>query len=193
MGSEPVRIALIGAGRMGRVHLDALQCADAVELAGVVEPVAATRQDLAAGGVGNTYATVEELLERDRPDGVLIAAPSDQHPALASQLGVQVYNTAVVEAAGRRIQVITTDEADIALAILRALRARETTICFATGHGEYDIYNFAFHTHFEGVQGHSHNIEGVGVVQMQQHGVGRLRRAIEKLGLAVRKVTVLVA
>jgi hypothetical protein len=95
-----------------------------------------------------------------------------------------------VRTGDRRVQVITTDEADIALAILRAVRARETTICFATGHGEYDIDNFAFHTHFEGVQGHSHNIEGVGVVQMQQHGVGRLRRAIEKLGLAVRKVTV---
>jgi ABC-type uncharacterized transport system involved in gliding motility auxiliary subunit len=63
-------------------------------------------------------------------------------------------------------------------------------ICFATGHGEYDIDNFEFHTHFEGVQGHSHNIEGVGVVKMQQHGVGRLRRTIEKLGLVARKTPI---
>jgi len=100
---------------------------------------------------------------------------------------VQVYNTAVVRAGDRRIQVITTDEEEIALAILRALRTRETVICFAIGHGEYDIDNFAFHTHFEGTQGHSHNIEGVAVVQMQQHGLGRLRQTIEKLGLVARK------
>ena len=105
-------------------------------------------------------------------------------------MGVQVYNTAVVRAGDRRIQVITTDEEEIALAILRAVRARETVICFATGHGEYDIDNFEFHTHFEGVQGHSHNIEGVGVVQMQQHGLGRLRRTIEKLGLVARKTLI---
>ena len=85
MGFEPVRIALIGAGRMGRVHLDALQRADGIELAGVVEPVAATRRRLAAGGVADPYATADELLERDRPDGVLIAAPSDQHPALVAR------------------------------------------------------------------------------------------------------------
>jgi hypothetical protein len=86
--------------------------------------------------------------------------------------------------------VITTDEEDIALAILRAVRARETVICFATGHGEYDIDNFEFHTHFEGVQGHRHNIEGVSIVEMQQHGLGRLRRTIEKLGLVARKTLI---
>jgi hypothetical protein len=37
-------------------------------------------------------------------------------PALANQMGVQIYNTAVVRAGERRIQVITTDEEDIALA-----------------------------------------------------------------------------
>ena len=157
---------------------------------GLTQPVQLTyfyqRQDPAGRGA----AAIVQLLARLNSQLQVETVDTDQHPALAGQLGVQVYNTAVVAAAGRRIQVITTDEADIALAILRVVRARETTICFATGHGEYDIDNFAFHTHFEGVQGHSHNIEGVGVVQMQQHGVGRLRRAIEKLGLAVRKVTV---
>jgi hypothetical protein len=103
---------------------------------------------------------------------------------------VQVYNTAVVRAGDRRVQVITTDEGEIAMAILRAIRSRETVICFATGHGEYDIDNFAFHTHFEGVQGHSHNIEGTAVVQMQQHGLGRLRQTIKKLGLVARNTLV---
>jgi hypothetical protein len=157
---------------------------------GLTQPVQLTyfyqKQDPAGRGA----ATIVQLPARLNPRLEVDTVDSDQHPALANHLGVQVYNTAVVRAGDRRIQVITTDEEDIALAILRAIRARETVICFATGHGEYDIDNFEFHTHFEGVQGHGHNIEGVGVVQMQQHGLGRLRRMIEKLGLVARKTLI---
>ena len=41
---------------------------------------------------------------------------TDQNPALASRLGVQVYNTAVLRPGDRRIEVMTTDEREIALA-----------------------------------------------------------------------------
>ena len=85
MASDPVRIALVGAGRMGRVHLGALQESHAIELGGVVEPVDRARAELAVLGIP-TYATVDDLLERDPPEGVLIAAPSDQHPALVARL-----------------------------------------------------------------------------------------------------------
>ncbi|MGZ4168789.1 MAG: Gfo/Idh/MocA family protein [Solirubrobacteraceae bacterium] len=81
MASEPVRVALIGAGRMGRVHLEALQRAPTVQLAGVVEPVAATREQLAAGGI-EVHETIDELLAHGAAEGVLIAAPSDRHPML---------------------------------------------------------------------------------------------------------------
>jgi myo-inositol 2-dehydrogenase / D-chiro-inositol 1-dehydrogenase len=81
MASEPVRVALIGAGRMGRVHLAALQRAETVQLAGVVEPVAATREHLAGAGI-EVYETVDDLLAAGAPEGVLIAAPSDRHPVL---------------------------------------------------------------------------------------------------------------
>jgi myo-inositol 2-dehydrogenase / D-chiro-inositol 1-dehydrogenase len=81
MASEPVRVALIGAGRMGRVHLQALQQAQTITLAGVVEPVAATREQLAATGI-EVHETVDDLLAQGAPEGVLIAAPSDRHPLL---------------------------------------------------------------------------------------------------------------
>jgi myo-inositol 2-dehydrogenase / D-chiro-inositol 1-dehydrogenase len=84
MGSEPVRIALVGAGRMGRVHLDALLDSDSIELVGVVEPVAETRAALGDRGV-TAYGSVDELLSRDAVEAVLIAAPSDQHPALVGR------------------------------------------------------------------------------------------------------------
>src|SRR5436190_10652161 len=112
-----------------------------------------------------------------------------RNPALASSLGVRTYNSAVLRLGERRVEVVTTDDREIALAALRLLRRREVVVCFATGHGEYDIDNFELHTHFEGAQGHSHGGEGRAIVQMEQHGLGRLRRAIEKLGLAARKIS----
>jgi len=84
MASEPALIALVGAGRMGSVHLAALGRAEGVRLAGVVEPAEAARACVAENGVV-TYESVEELLAAQAPDGVLIAAPSDQHAELVAQ------------------------------------------------------------------------------------------------------------
>jgi myo-inositol 2-dehydrogenase / D-chiro-inositol 1-dehydrogenase len=83
MASDPVRLALIGAGRMGQVHLGALRDSEMVQVAGVVEPFAATRSELVAAGL-HVWETVGDLLAGDRPEAVLIAAPSDQHPALVA-------------------------------------------------------------------------------------------------------------
>jgi myo-inositol 2-dehydrogenase/D-chiro-inositol 1-dehydrogenase len=78
-----VRIGLVGAGRMGSVHLRALQRADGIELAGVAEPVAAIRARLADSGI-TTYPDTDAMIATGRLDGVLIAAPSDQHPDLVA-------------------------------------------------------------------------------------------------------------
>jgi hypothetical protein len=137
---------------------------------------------------GRAAVTMLELMGRLNPKLAVESVDIDRNPARAGALGVRLYNTAVIRAGENRVEVVTTEDREIALGILRALRQHQPLVCFATGHGEYDIDNFEFHTHFEGVQGHSHNSEGMGVVQMEQHGLGRLRRAIEKLGLAARKV-----
>src|SRR6185437_15638145 len=129
-----------------------------------------------------------ELLERLNPKLSVEAVDIDRNPGRAGAVGVQLYNTAMISTATHHLQVLTTDDREVALGILRALRQRQPVVCFVTGHGEYDIDNFEFHTHFEGSHTHNHNSEGVGLVQMEQHGLGRLRRAIEKLGLEPRKV-----
>jgi ABC-type uncharacterized transport system involved in gliding motility auxiliary subunit len=69
------------------------------------------------------------------------------------------------------------------------LRERVTAICFIEGHSEYPIDNFEFHTHFEGMAGHSHDHAESGVVLTRGHGFGRLRRALEGIGYDVRKIT----
>lgn len=133
--------------------------------------------------------TMLSQLERQNANFRVQLIDADQNPALASSLGVRTYNSAVLRAGDRRVEVVTTDDREIALALLRLLRRRELVVCFAAGHGEYDIDNFAFHTHFEGAQSHNHDASGLAIVQMEQHGIGRLRRALEKLGLAARKIS----
>ena len=128
-------------------------------------------------------------LERQNANFRVQLIDVDQNPARASSQGVRTYNSVVLRLGERRVEVVTTDDREIALGVLRLLRTREVVICFASGHGEYDIDNFEFHTHFEGAHNHSHNVSRTGVVQMEQHGLGRLRRAIEKLGLVARKVS----
>jgi myo-inositol 2-dehydrogenase/D-chiro-inositol 1-dehydrogenase len=82
-GSTRTRIALVGAGRMGQVHLAALQSSEEIVVVAVVEPIAATRELLQAQGLV-VYESVQELLDSASLDGVLIAAPTDQHADLVA-------------------------------------------------------------------------------------------------------------
>jgi hypothetical protein len=138
---------------------------------------------------GRAAKTMVELLGKLNPRLRVQTVDPDQNPALANRLGVRIYNAALLRSGDESIEVVTTDDREIALGILRLLRSDRLPICFAVGHGEYDIDNFEFHTHFEGQHAHSHDAKGMAVVQMEQHGLGRLRRALEKLGHSVRKVT----
>jgi myo-inositol 2-dehydrogenase / D-chiro-inositol 1-dehydrogenase len=74
--SRPVRIAVVGAGRMGRVHISVLETLPDVEVVAVVDPVAP----------GATHADVETLLADGAPDGAVVAAPSTRHVEIASRL-----------------------------------------------------------------------------------------------------------
>jgi ABC-type uncharacterized transport system involved in gliding motility auxiliary subunit len=129
-----------------------------------------------------------ELLARASPRLHVRTIDADQYPGVASRYEVRAYNVAVLDSGGRRVQVNSTSDRDIGLGLLRVTRAEAKTVCFAVGHGEYDIDNMEYHTHFEGGGGHSHSGEGAVVVLMEQHGFGRVRRALEGLGLATRKV-----
>ena len=138
---------------------------------------------------GRAAKTMVEILGRASPRLRVRTVDPDQNPGLANRYGVRLYNVAVLESDGRRLQVNSTEDRDIALGILRVRRAQVKTICFAVGHGEYDVENMEYHTHFEGMHGHSHDAQGMSVVLTEQHGLGRLRRALDALGLATRKVT----
>jgi myo-inositol 2-dehydrogenase / D-chiro-inositol 1-dehydrogenase len=81
-----VELALVGAGRMGRMHLRALDPAGgrtaAVRVTDVVEPTEAARDALRDRGY-RLHVTLTDLLAARRPDGVLVAAPTDRHTQVA--------------------------------------------------------------------------------------------------------------
>jgi hypothetical protein len=137
---------------------------------------------------GRRAKQVVNVLGRRNPLLQVRTVDPDKQPRLAETYGVRLYNAAVLEADGRRIQVMGTDENDIVLGILKLLRERTTTICFMEGHGEYPFDNFEYHTHLETAQAHSHGDKSSALVQMAGHGAGRLRRALEGLGLEARKI-----
>src|SRR6516162_9038492 len=81
----------------------------------------------------------------------------DKEPGLARDVGVRAYNTAMLQAGGRRVLVEnTTDPTRIAYAAMRALKERVETICFITGHGEtFRPTQAHFHySHVETLRGH---------------------------------------
>ena len=75
------RLGLVGAGRMGRVHLRALSASDSVRVVAVAEPSASQRAALHDTGVA-LHADVAAMLRSSELDGVLVAAPSPLHLAL---------------------------------------------------------------------------------------------------------------
>src|SRR6478735_4747588 len=88
MSSEPddrLRLLMVGAGRMGRVHLDAVRGSNTVRAVAVVEPVAASREQLAESGL-TLYSSLDEALAAGGFDAALIAAPSGFHRDLVDTL-----------------------------------------------------------------------------------------------------------
>jgi myo-inositol 2-dehydrogenase / D-chiro-inositol 1-dehydrogenase len=99
--SGPVRVAVIGAGRMGRTHLRALADTNGIRAAAVVEPVEAIREELSAAGL-DTYAALDELLEAGGVDAALVAAPTDLHLELVDALADAGLATLCEKPCGRR-------------------------------------------------------------------------------------------
>ena len=63
-GSARKRIALVGAGRMGRVHLSALRSSDAISVAAIVEPFVSAHEQLRDEGLV-VYESVQQLLDAE--------------------------------------------------------------------------------------------------------------------------------
>ncbi|MDG1282384.1 MAG: Gfo/Idh/MocA family oxidoreductase [Pseudorhodobacter sp.] len=76
--SAPIRIAVAGAGLIGKRHVAAIaQCREA-ELSALVDPNPAASEYARLHNVP-WFQSLEELLKADKPDGVILATPNQVH------------------------------------------------------------------------------------------------------------------
>ncbi|HEY5879348.1 MAG TPA: Gfo/Idh/MocA family oxidoreductase, partial [Nakamurella sp.] len=73
-----VRIAVAGAGLIGRRHIEEIDASAAAELAAIVDPFDAADEVAAEYSVPR-YASLAELFASGRPDGVILATPNQLH------------------------------------------------------------------------------------------------------------------
>jgi predicted dehydrogenase len=73
-----VRIAVAGAGSIGRRHIELIQASASCELQAIVDPAPQAAQ---VAGKANVplYQTLEQVFAHETPDGVILATPNQLH------------------------------------------------------------------------------------------------------------------
>jgi predicted dehydrogenase len=79
-----IRLAIIGAGHLGRIHARLAWSLPEVELVAVVDPIAASREAVAAENQTQAVASHEQL--RGQIDAAVIATPTKYHHTVALDL-----------------------------------------------------------------------------------------------------------
>lgn len=80
--SAKLRIAVAGAGLIGRRHIELIAASKDCVLSGISDPSPAAKDYALSRGVP-WYADHRALLERDKPDGLIIASPNTLHLPMA--------------------------------------------------------------------------------------------------------------
>lgn len=120
----PVRIAVIGAGLIGRKHIEVLRSHHPdYTLAGVCDPSPAAKQQADSLGYA-CHASIDELLDKTKPDGAVIAVPN------------QLHMSAGLACVARRVPIIiekpVADSVPDALRLIEA--AEQANVATLTGH-----------------------------------------------------------
>jgi myo-inositol 2-dehydrogenase/D-chiro-inositol 1-dehydrogenase len=79
-GPETTRVALVGAGRIARVHAEAYRSVARGSLVACTDPVAAAAKSLAAGYDLRIAPDLDALLADPEVDALIIASPNGLHP-----------------------------------------------------------------------------------------------------------------
>src|SRR5690348_16124097 len=119
----PTRIAVIGAGLIGRKHLAILKDDPTFEVAGIADPSPQAEAYARENGFAY-FANADALLDTTRPDGVIVAGPNATH------------RVTVLACIARKIPTIVekpvADTVADALAIVEA--AAQAKVPVLTGH-----------------------------------------------------------
>lgn len=84
--SARVRVALIGCGRIARVHRSYLERIDRAEIVGVVDVDEAARNSFVSGSSIGGYDTIADLISKASPDVAHILTPPPTHAPVAKEL-----------------------------------------------------------------------------------------------------------
>jgi predicted dehydrogenase len=84
VSANRTRIAVAGAGYIGLAHMDVAQRSATCTLSAVVDPAPAAEAVAAKAGV-RWYRSLDELFDKDLPDGVVLATPNKLHVAHAQR------------------------------------------------------------------------------------------------------------
>jgi predicted dehydrogenase len=94
LGARPLTVAVAGAGFISQFHLAGWKGMPSIEVVAICDPLLEKAQSRAKEfAVAGTYTDFAEMLEREQPDAVDIAAPVETHAALvrmAAERGVHV-------------------------------------------------------------------------------------------------------
>ncbi len=74
----PIRIAVVGAGLIGRRHVEHVRACSEARLHAIVDPTEAAR-DLAAAVDVPWFAEIDAMLAAGKPDAVIVATPNSLH------------------------------------------------------------------------------------------------------------------
>ena len=74
----PLRIAVAGAGAIGRRHIELVRASSACDLAAIVDPSPAAARYAEYAGVPH-YRSLKDLFAASLPDGVILATPNQLH------------------------------------------------------------------------------------------------------------------
>jgi predicted dehydrogenase len=117
----PPRLALVGAGAIGRRHAALVASGPDAILSAVVDPTAAGEILASEHGVP-WHRSLADLIARDRPDGLIIATPNQHHvagglEAVAAGLPALVEKPLADELAGARRLVEAAEAAGVPLLV----------------------------------------------------------------------------
>jgi predicted dehydrogenase len=75
---KTLRIAIVGAGMIGRRHMALIEASDECTVAAIVDPSPASRELALSRGVPH-YESLDAMFTAQRPDGVIVASPNTLH------------------------------------------------------------------------------------------------------------------
>jgi myo-inositol 2-dehydrogenase / D-chiro-inositol 1-dehydrogenase len=78
-------LGVVGGGRMGQMHLRALSTSNQLNVSSVVEPFEGTAEKLRGLGY-KVFSSFEQMANSEKLDGVLVAAPTDRHLEVISEI-----------------------------------------------------------------------------------------------------------